>query len=159
MNKTERRIYNAEELDSMLFRTILNPTYFPTSIVLNDLQASGKISNLKNRAFKDILFQWNNKLDPLRQSIKLGNESFNSYVNYINENGSLRRLDHSTSEEIGQSSIGQTNMHLLSVLWFENYLNNHFVFMTQRYEHYIEARELIKTILKKLNQQLHDQIL
>ena len=45
-------------IDSLIYHSISNPTWNPSSYVLNDIKNSGKLSTLKNENLKLLLYDW-----------------------------------------------------------------------------------------------------
>ena len=46
------------KIDSLIFETIEVPTWNPSSFVLNDIKNSGKLSTLKSKKLKQLLYNW-----------------------------------------------------------------------------------------------------
>ena len=45
-------------IDSLIYYAVSNPTWNPSSYVLNDIKNSGKLSTLKNENLKLLLYDW-----------------------------------------------------------------------------------------------------
>lgn len=156
-NKTEKLKYSSYQFDSLLNGSILNPNFYPSSIILNDLKNSGKIANLNSEVFRKSLYEWNASQDRISSSIDLSLKAYDQYLNYLKTISSLRRIDHANAKQnVGQSILLENNFHLLTDLKFENYLDDHYVLMGQRANIYKSARELIENIIHMLELQLND---
>jgi type II secretory pathway pseudopilin PulG len=156
LNKTETKEFTAFQFDSIIRKTILNPSYFPTSIILNDLNNSGKVASLNNDVFRKSLYEWSSLQDNLNQALALSSNAFEDYLKYIKENASLRQIDNTNNADIaiGKSILLENNFHLLQSVQFENYLDDHYVFMDQRITEYKKAKKLTEKIILMIENQL-----
>tara|TARA_R110000765_G_scaffold261829_1_gene361810 strand:- start:276 stop:1022 length:747 start_codon:yes stop_codon:yes gene_type:complete len=149
MNKTLDVNPNEINLNRLISRTINIPTYFPSSMVLRELESSGKLAKLKNQKIKDLFYSWNSKVDHINVIGEINSTAFGDYLNYIKANGSLRSIDFEGNEGVTQSILGEDNLHLLSDLKFENSLDDHHVSLKIRLDSYTEAVKIISAIIKQ----------
>ena len=153
MNKTITLDSNPETLDKLLLRAINMPRFFPSSMVLKELEGSGKLTKLKNSKLKSLLYLWNSNIDKMEVALTLSTNSFEDALDYIKKNGSLRRIDYAMTSSsdlpLSQTIISQSNEHLLTVLQFENVVDDQYVLLGYRKEAYLEAKKVIEDIIKQ----------
>jgi hypothetical protein len=152
---------NPEKIDTILRQVITNPTFFPSSIVFKELEASGQLTKLQNAELKSQLFLWNIQMDQMKVVLEISSNSYKDVLDYIKENGSLRRLDftNNTSTISNQSILSLSNEHLLIDLKFENVVDDHFILLGARKDSYQEAKKIIENIIKLSTSQSNDKIL
>ena len=138
-----------ETFDRLLTKMINNPSLFPSSIVLKELESSGKLAKLKDPELKKLLYSWNFLQDELLVTIGVSNNSYRECIDYLKANGSLRRVDFvgQDGSTIKQTILSESNRHLLSDLKFENVLDDHFMLSRLRKRNYDSAAKLIKSII------------
>jgi len=153
MNKTITLDSNPETLDKLLLRAINMPRFFPSSMVLKELEGSGKLTKLKNSKLKSLLYLWNSNIDKMEVALTLSTNSFEDALDYIKKNGSLRRIDYAMTSSsdlpLSQTIISQSNEHLLTDLQFENVVDDQYVLLGYRKEAYLEAKKVIEDIIKQ----------
>lgn len=149
MNKTIHFDHNPRHLNRLLSSSINIPNYFPSSMVLKELESSGKLGKLKNEKLKNLLYSWNSKVDELNVFVEISSTAFRDYLDYLKANGSLRSIDYEGNEGVTQSILGEDNLHLLSDLKYENALDDHHVSLKIRLESYTGAVKIISAIIKQ----------
>jgi hypothetical protein len=102
------------------------------------------------------LYEWSSLQDNLNQALALSSNAFEDYLKYIKENASLRQIDNTNNADIaiGKSILLENNFHLLQSVQFENYLDDHYVFMDQRITEYKKAKKLTEKIILMIENQL-----
>ena len=135
------------KMDSLLFEAIENPTWNPSSYVLNDIKISGKLSTLKNEDLKLLLFDW----DRLYEDILEWHISLNTTSASINEvitkNGSFVNIDNYNNSRNKASKFDIKNLGLLQEIRFENVLENNLFATIGLEKRYRKATILIAKII------------
>ena len=135
-------------MDSLLFEAIENPTWNPSSYVLNDIKISGKLSTLKNEDLKLLLFDW----DRLYEDILEWHISLNTTSASINEvitkNGSFVNIDNYNNSRNKASKFDIKNLGLLQEIRFENVLENNLFATIGLEKRYRKATILIAKIIE-----------
>ena len=72
MNKSISIDDNPKTLDRILQGSITIPKYFPSSMVLKDLESSGKLAKLKNNELKSLFYHYNTTIDELNLVVEIG---------------------------------------------------------------------------------------
>jgi len=158
MNKTITIDSNPEKLDKLLSKVINTPKFFPSSMVLKELESSGRLTKLKNPTLKSLLYLWNSKMDQMTITLTISNNSFDDALDYIKKNASLRRIDFASSAslQLSQSIISQSNEHLLTDLQFENVVDDQYVLLDNRRTIYLDVKKIIKDIIKQTEPNSYD---
>jgi hypothetical protein len=149
MNKTIPFDQDPKTLDRLISQMINNPRFFPSSIVLKELEASGKLAKLKDPKLKATLYSWNSSQDELMVSVSISNNSYKDCLDYIKSNASIRRIDFAADQGVSQTILSESNLHLLADLKFENVLDDHYILLGLRRDTYKEAAQIIKSIIEQ----------
>ena len=149
MNKTISFDENPKTLDFLFSKMINNPRFFPSSMVLKELESSGKLAKLKDPELKTLLYSWNSSQDELLVSVNISNNSYKDCLDYIKDNASIRRIDHAADQGVSQTILSKSNLHLLSDIKFENALDDHFILLGLRRDSYKDAAKIIRAIIKQ----------
>ncbi len=156
MSKTISFDDKPESFDRLLIHSMTNPTFSPSSIVLRELEGSGKLAILKTQKLKNLIYKWNLNIDAVKAVEAINSKSYNDFFDYLKANGSLRRMDYSSNYISSQTILSQSNKHLLTDLKFENALDDHYILTTARRQTYLELADVIKEIIKQTESSSYD---
>ncbi len=114
-----------DSLNIWLSNALESPNWKPSEYLLNGLNNSGRIAELKNERLKLLLYKWsrlrNEMIEVQQRTEKTGEE----IITYLKDFGSLRNVDvANTSFNYRPSSIFENNSELLSDPRLENYIDD-----------------------------------
>ena len=135
-------------VDSLISLTLNNPTWNPSSYVLNDLKNSGSISRLSNTDLQTKLFAWERHFENVQEVVEFFTISTGEMVRFLREESTLRDID--TYADLGNiqpSRIGFDNKELLQNLRFENYVDDKLITAYQVRNEYLESITIIEDLL------------
>ena len=156
MSKTISFDDKPESFDRLLNHTLVDPQFSPSSIVLKELEGSGKLAILKNKKLKTLLYKWNLRIDATKVTEATNNKSYNDIFDYLKANASLRRIDYSAKVVSSQTILSQSNRHLLTDLKFENALDDHYILTSNRHRAYQKLVKVINEIIKQTESNSND---
>ncbi len=114
-----------DSLNNWLSTAMYSPNWKPSEFLLNSLNNSGSISELKNEKLKLLLYKWarqQNEMTEVRQRTEKTGEEI---IMYLKEFGSLRNLDITSPEfKYRPSNLLINNMSLMSDPRFENHIDD-----------------------------------
>lgn len=135
-------------IDSLISLTLTNPTWNPSSYVLNDLKNSGSISRLSNMDLQSKLFAWERHFENVQELVEISNISNNAMVHFLREESSLRNIDvYADFGNIKPSELGFDNRELLKDVRFENYVDDKLITAVQLKNEYLETITIIGDLL------------
>lgn len=135
-------------IDSLISLTLQNPTWNPSSYVLNDLKNSGNISRLSNIDLQSKLFGWERHFENVQELVEIFNISNNAMVHFLREESSLRNIDvYADFGNIEPSELGFDNRELLKDIRFENYVDDKLITAVQLKNEYLETITIIEDLL------------
>lgn len=135
-------------IDSLISLTLNNPTWNPSSYVLNDLKNSGSISRLSNTYLQSKLFAWERHFENVQEVVEFFTISTGEMVRFLREESSLRDIDaHAGFGNIEPSNIDFDNKELLKNLRFENYVDDKLITAYQVRNEYLESITIIEDLL------------
>ena len=140
-----------ESLDSILYWTIGNPYWERSEYTLRNLESSGRLSSLSNDALKEALYQWSLVSNNILDKDDDASISFNYYLNFIKENGSLRNLDIHGNDIETPTKLDYDHFAFLSNIQFENALDDYLVYVRQRITRHKRAGVLVDEIIDLSN--------
>lgn len=123
-----------DSLDLLLSNALSSPSWKPSEYLLNNLNNSGSIANLKDERLKLLLYKWSRQQKEMGEVQYRTEKTGEEIIIYLKENGSLRNVD-TKSEEFNYrtSLIFNSNRILLSDPRFENYIDDKlFMYKTTR---------------------------
>ena len=71
-----------------------NPTWNPSSFVLNDIKNSGKLSSIKSKNLKQLLYDWERLYEDILEWHNAMDKTGNSLNDVINNKGSFINIDY-----------------------------------------------------------------
>ncbi|MCA6074050.1 DUF6090 family protein [Fulvivirga sedimenti] len=134
------------QMDSLLFYAIDNPTWNPSSYVLNDIKNAGKLSALKNEELKLLLYKWERLYEDMLEWHILLEGTGRTLMEVLYESGSTVNIDHFKARHTSKFSVD--NLELLQNLQFENVLEDNLYAARQLDEKYGEAMNLLNEIIE-----------
>ncbi|WP_229736634.1 DUF6090 family protein [Bizionia arctica] len=135
-------------IDSLIYYAISNPTWNPSSYVLNDIKNSGKLSTLKNENLKLLLYDWDRLYEDILEWHTGLNTSSNYLVYFLIEKGSLVNVDHYNEKNEKGSKFNLENSDLLQEIRFENALDNSLYSAIELEKRYNNADVLLNKIIE-----------
>jgi hypothetical protein len=136
------------KIDSLLFYAITNPTWNPSTYILNDIKNSGKLSLIKNSKLKQLLFQWERLYEDIlewQNSLTISNQFT---INFIKLNGSLINIDHYQKNTVNRSKFNFSNLNLLQEMHFENEIEDNQFTARELAARYKKADSLLQEIIE-----------
>ncbi|WP_146198587.1 DUF6090 family protein [Rhodohalobacter mucosus] len=135
-------------IDSLISLSLTNPTWNPSSYVLNDLKNSGSISRLSNSELQSKLFAWERHFENLNELVDIFKISTYEMIRFLRDESSLRDIDsYAGIGNIQPSKIGFNNKELLENLRFENYVDDKLITAYQLRNEYLESITIIEDLL------------
>ncbi|TBW28304.1 DUF6090 family protein [Gramella sp. KN1008] len=116
---------NNDSLDLWLSRALSSPNWKPSDYLLNNLNSSGSITELKNEKLKLLLYKWarqhNEMIEVQQRTERTGEE----IIAHLKEYGSLRNVDVAGENfEYPKSRLVVNNQKLLADPRFENHIDD-----------------------------------
>lgn len=140
-------------LDSLLEITFYLNIWKPSMNVLNDLTNSGKLTLIENEKLKFLLEKWKSKYDECEDWNRRLERSAIAITNYINENGSLRNLNHYRLS-IPKSKFTVNHLRLLDDIKLENLVEQKAIYVQFQMEAYQDIRKTMEEIIEQANSYL-----
>jgi hypothetical protein len=135
-------------IDSLIYYAISNPTWNPSSYVLNDIKNSGKLSTLKNENLKLLLYDWDRLYEDILEWHAGSTANTNRLVYYISEKGSLVNVDYYHKKNEKSTRFDIENIDLLQEIRFENELENNLFSLIELEKRYHKASVLLTKIIE-----------
>jgi len=140
--------FKGQKLDRLLIKCLNNPYWDRTEFILKELENSGRLSKLTNQNLKTALYQWSQLNSSIEDKDEDANISYQSFLNYLKVNGSLRQMDVFGSSRIKRSNLAVDQSFLLDELTFENVVDDFLVYSEQRLERLQKAKIIISKIIR-----------
>lgn len=135
-------------IDSLIFNAVSNPTWNPSSYVLNDIKNSGKLSTLKNENLKLLLYDWDRLYENILEWHAGSTTNTNRLVYFVVEEGSLVNIDYYNKKNEKGTKFDIDNIDLLQDIRFENEIENNVYSLIELEKRYNEARVLLHKIIE-----------
>lgn len=114
-----------DSLDILLSNALASPSWKPSEYLLNNLNNSGSISNLKNERLKLLLYRWSRQQKEMLEVQNRTEKTGEEIVKYLKDHGSLRNVDAANEDfNYRRSRIFKSNKILLTDSRFENYIDD-----------------------------------
>lgn len=114
-----------DSLNLWLSNAMYSPNWKPSEFLLNSLNNSGTIAELKNENLKLLLYKWSRQQNEMTEVQQRTEKTGEEIIGYLKEFGSLRNLDVTNSEfKYRPSNLVINNMALMSDPRFENHLDD-----------------------------------
>ncbi|WP_258099470.1 DUF6090 family protein [Marinoscillum pacificum] len=134
--------------DSLIQKLYDNPTWNPSTYVLSDLRNSGQLKSLKNEQLKELLHNWEQHYENLKEYYELEMSLYDNFFHLMEENGSARNAIF--KQRLGSSTLANDNLELLMNPKFENQLSHILMITASLNSIYTnQTVELINQILKE----------
>lgn len=138
-------------IDSLISRTLTNPTWNPSSYVLNDLKNLGSISRLSDPDLQSKLFAWERHFENVKELVDSFTASNSAMIDFLRENSSLRNIDvYAIEIKIQPSELEFDNKNLLRNLKFENYVDDKLITASILRNEYLESITIIEELLSSI---------
>lgn len=134
-------------IDSLIYYAVSNPTWNPSSYVLNDIKNSGKLSTLKNENLKLLLYDWDRLYEDILEWHTGSTNNTNRLVYFVSEKGSLVNIDYYNKNE-KSTKFDIENIDLLQEIRFENDLENSLYSLIELEKRYNRASVLLNKIIE-----------
>lgn len=141
-----------DSLNSWLSKSMYSPNWKPSEFLLNSMNNSGSIAELKNEELKLLLYKWSRQQKEMTE-IRLRTErTGEEIILYLKEFGSLRNLDaNSPMFNYGPSNLMINNSTLMSDPRFENHIDDK-LFMYKTTKQWLDsARKTIVQLIDETN--------
>ena len=114
-----------DSLNVWLSTAMYSPNWKPSEFLLNSLNNSGSISELKNENLKLLLYKWTRQQKEMTEVQIRTEKTGEEIIAYVKEFGSLRNLDvNSPDFKYRLSNLLINNMTLMSDPRFENHIDD-----------------------------------
>ena len=138
-------------IDSLIYHSISNPTWNPSSYVLNDIKNSGKLSTLKNENLKLLLYDWDRLYEDILEWHASSTTNTNRLIYFVGEKGSLVNVDYFNEKNEKGTKFDIENINLLKEIRFENELENSLYSLIELEKRYNKASVLLNEIIELSN--------
>lgn len=139
-------IVEQNSLDTLITNLFDSPSWNPSTYVLSDLRNTGQLKSLKNEKLKQLLHNWEQHYENLKEAYTLQFDVLSENFEVISEEGSLRNT---ASNQVGKSRLVQ-NSSLLQSTKFENIVSRNYIITNLLLNIYKnETLELINDLLKE----------
>ncbi|WP_052188124.1 hypothetical protein [Cellulophaga sp. Hel_I_12] len=142
---------NNNIIDSLIYFAISNPTWNPSSYVLNDIKNSGKLSTLKNENLKLLFYDWDRLYEDILEWHAGSTTNTNRLVYFVGEKGSLVNIDNYNKKNEKDTKFEIENKDLLQEIRFENELENSLYSLIELEKRYHKASVLLNKIIELSN--------
>lgn len=124
----------ADSLNLLLSNALSSPSWKPSEYLLNNLNNSGSIANLKNERLKLLLYKWSRQQKEMLEVQMRTEKTGEEIIEYLKNHGSLRNVDTAGDDfDYKASKIFKSNKILLADHRFENYIDDKlFMYNTTR---------------------------
>lgn len=121
--------HSTQTIDSLniwLSHALQSPNWKPSEFLLNSLNNSGSISELKNENLKLLLYKWSRQQKEMIEVQQRTEKTGEEIIAYLKEFGSLRNVDIAANKtfKYRPSTLFISNVVLLSDPRFENYIDD-----------------------------------
>lgn len=114
-----------DTLNIWLSTAMYSPNWKPSEFLLNSLNNSGSISELKNENLKLLLYKWSRQQKEMTEVRQRTEKTGEEIIMYLKEFGSLRNLDVTSPDfKYRPSNLLINNMSLISDPRFENHIDD-----------------------------------
>ena len=114
-----------DSLNIWLSSAMYSPNWKPSEFLLNSMNNSGSIAELKNENLKLLLYKWARQQKEMTE-VRIRTETTGEEIlTYLKEFGSLRDVDATSNEfKYRPSNLSANNLSLLSDPKFENHIDD-----------------------------------
>jgi len=115
-----------DSLNIWLSHALQSPNWKPSEYLLNSLNNSGSIAELKNERLKLLLYKWARQQKEILEVQQRSEETGEEIIGYLKMSGSLRNVDVINKKYFNYkpSTIVSSNIHMLSDPRFENLIDD-----------------------------------
>ena len=143
---------NADRLNKLYSDALNSPNWRPSQYLLNNLNASGSIAELKNQELKLLLYKWSRLQNQMHEIDVRTEKTGEEIIYYLKNNGSLRNIDVANANfNYKSSKLSINNSKLLSDPIFENYIDDKLYMYGLTKNILRDAKELLLQLIKETN--------
>ncbi len=114
-----------DSLNAWLSKAMYSPNWKPSEFLLNSMNNSGSIAELKNENLKLLLYKWSRQQKEMNEVRLRTERTGEEIILYLKEYGSLRNLDVTSPDfKYEPSALAINNLSLLSDPKFENHIDD-----------------------------------
>ena len=114
-----------DSLNNWLSTAMYSPNWKPSEFLLNSLNNSGSIAELKNENLKLLLYKWSRQQKEMTEVQIRTEKTGEEILAYLKEFGSLRNVDVTSPEfKYRSTTLIVNNMSLMSDPRFENHIDD-----------------------------------
>lgn len=158
LTRLEHPNISQEDFEILLEKTFVTPSWTPSSFVLEEMKASGDLSNIENNNLKQVLFKWERDFSDMKSTEDGYDRYARDYIDFITINGSVRNLDAlgGVIPHFKKSVLGKNELSLLTNLEFENRADNFYYLAFLLRQKYNGLLTSIDEIIKLAKEQIND---
>lgn len=140
---------SVSEFEILLEKTFVNPSWEPSSIILEELKNSGGFSQLSNAELRTALFEWERGYLALKSTEESYDSYASEYILYLTDYGSPRNLDaiNGSIPNLRSSTITRNELSLLKDPKFEGRVDNFYFLANALLKSYQEASAKMESII------------
>ena len=141
-----------DSINIWLSSALYSPNWKPSEFLLNSMNNSGSIAELKNENLKLLLYKWSRQQKEMTEVQQRTEKTGEEIVAYLKEYGSLRNVDVTSLDfKYRPSNLLISNMTLLSDPRFENHIDDK-LFMYKTTKMWLtNARKTIVQLIDETN--------
>ena len=145
----KERLLTEDSLNQIIERPLFFPTWRPSNYTLKELNNTGRLGLIKDEALKKLLFEWDQNIEFIEEWNRRMEESSQTIVDYIKENGSIRDINYDRIAS-AKSSLEVSNLPLLQDTKFENHIDQKVLYSLFMETDFHKVDTLIQNILKRI---------
>ena len=141
-----------DSLNKWLSYALYSPNWKPSEYLLNSLNSSGSIANLKNENLKLLLYKWSRQQKEMTEVQLRTEKTGEEIVSFLKEYGTLRNVDIiNTDFKYQSSNLSINNTSLMQDPRFENHIDDK-LFMYRSTKRWLSrARKTIVQLIEETN--------
>ena len=139
-----------DSLNNWLSTAMYSPNWKPSEFLLNSLNNSGTIAELKNEKLKLLLYKWSRQQKEMTEVQLRTEKTGEEIIGYLKEFGSLRNVDVTSQDfKYRPSNLVINNMSLMSDPRFENQIDDKLFMYKSTKLWLIRARKTIVQLIEE----------
>jgi len=139
-----------DSLNNWLSTAMYSPNWKPSEFLLNSLNNSGTIAELKNEKLKLLLYKWSRQQKEMTEVQLRTEKTGEEIIGYLKEFGSLRNVDVTSPDfKYRPSNLLINNMSLMSDPRFENQIDDKLFMYKSTKLWLIRARKTIVQLIEE----------
>ena len=139
-----------DSLNNWLSTAMYSPNWKPSEFLLNSLNNSGTIAELKNEKLKLLLYKWSRQQKEMTEVQQRTEKTGEEIIAYLKEFGSLRNVDVTSRDfKYRPSNLLINNISLMSDPRFENQIDDKLFMYKTTKNWLIRARKTIVQLIEE----------